>query len=101
MSEIYCVVAIRVTKASWACKTHEDCRTWGWYPSIIQARAAVRKSSKFIHEMGFYQFCLIERVPSGICTNAQAMEWFLLKGERYVRTARPKWALQICNWSMG
>jgi len=104
---VFCIVCVGVRPAdsrgrkpeAW----HHHTRNWGWFPTMREARQRIRSRdcARFMHECGYYQWCLVEWVPAGICSDTLVMEWYKLKGERYVKARRPPFAKHICNWSMG
>lgn len=97
---VYCVVAIN-HNFKHDPQPGRHTRPWGWFPTMNEARRSVRSSARFIHECGYYQWCLIEQAPPGLCSDTRALEWYKLKGERFVKAKCPPWAKHICNWSLG
>jgi hypothetical protein len=112
-AHIYCVVAV----SGQAGTTHHRRRTWGWFPTEKDAVDCIQHDAQFLHENAYYRWALIERMPAGLCQDSEVRGWFRLVGRRkgyrsnghldewhagrFFLCKPPKWAANICNWSMG
>jgi hypothetical protein len=78
-------------------------RTWGWYPTLDEAREHVETGDDLLFEDDTYDYAVIEEIPVGAPVLAESAHWFRkVKGEdRAEPCAPPSWAEGGINYTMG
>lgn len=77
-------------------------RTFGWFPTLRRARAAVVNDEGGMNEAGYYSHIVIESIKPGIHREAVALEWYkysLLVWSRVEEA--PRGSMRVTNWAMG
>lgn len=66
-------------------------RCVGWFPTFEQAEKAVVENQQDIYELGYYPFCVIEKVGFGIYFLNREEHWYKWdsKKDQYVLLKRP------------
>ena len=82
-------------------------RTWGWFPSLEEARQAVQTNFGDLHE-GTFAWLVIEEMPEGVCVVASFAEWYAWcpdGNDRYEGSwtcvGKPKVTDGVVNWTIG
>lgn len=78
-------------------------RCVGWFMNIGEAMESVIKNYGDISEEGYYNYCVIEEVGSGLYYAFSRKElWFEWKEDNYeLLENKPEHFKNICNFSMG
>ena len=79
-------------------------RCVGWYPTFEQAEKAVVENYQDIYELGYYPFCVIEKVQYGIYCIKREEHWYKWDEdlERYIKISRkPDLFEGSCCYSLG
>lgn len=51
-------------------------RTWGFYPDFETAKKCVEENWTDLYEMGYYNYALINEMPTGVCVHPKNHWWF-------------------------
>ena len=84
-------------------------RCWGWFMNLADAKKSVEMNSGDMYECE-YLWVVIEKVRSGICSGGytpEQMQWYFYiphkvysKGH-WAPCKQPKWAKQVCGFTIG
>jgi hypothetical protein len=105
---VYMVVSLRFDKGAHP-GVYSERRTWGWLPTLADARKTVAMNCGDMHETTF-NYVIIEKVPAGICVINEVVDvykWLPDKRDKnhwrgkWVKCQKPKWMGNICNWTVG
>lgn len=79
------------------------CRVWGWLKDKSRAIKAILGNETDMFEDGYYTYAIVEKVREGICSHAEAIQWFHYdhKTRMVKRIKTPDFAKRTCNFSMG
>jgi hypothetical protein len=102
--QVYFVTCIRTGKlrkdGQLDFSEHKD-RCWGYYFNLNLAVEHVKKNVTDICEDGYYNYCIIEKIPEGILPlEIEEMQWFKWNGKQYKECKKPKWSQGIVSWSI-
>ena len=83
-------------------------RCWGYYLDKETAIRSIKENWTDIFEMAYYQYAVIESLPSGVCSYAEEEAWFGVTYPQGVRgdacaveIEKPKFSESIGNWCLG
>lgn len=99
--EIHVVVAVKCTvnRGIITGVDQASARTWGFFPTLSEAHAAVEGNARDIHE-GTHDLVVIETLRWGIPAESTGQQWFLYREGRYRK--HPKSThVTTTNWSFG
>lgn len=111
---IYTVTSIhiidKVIKRKLVENYNQSHRCWGWYPTLKEAKKAVRYNVADMHECSF-NYAVIEKTPFGIPAISDVGAWWYkwipdpsdehnMQG-KWQACERPEWAKGIIGWGIG
>ena len=92
-------------------KGHES-RCWGWYPTLKEAKKAVKMNAGDMAECCYYTHVVIEKMACGIPALSDDTKefWYLWKVDpkdknrfrgEWLVCKKPKWSEHIVGWGIG
>lgn len=84
-------------------KDGKDHRTWGYLPSLEEARNSVEKNYAGMDD-NLFRYLVIEEISPGIAAMAKVCEWYIYDytvEQEWVKCEAPEWALHSYGFSMG
>ena len=97
-------------------RSHNGTRCWAWFPDLDSAIASVHDDTEFYLECGYYDYFVIEEVPSRSISPGRKETWFSaefvekldadgnLVDHYYdikILDKKPDEFRHFCNWSLG
>ena len=69
---------------------YKTARCVGWYPELKQAEKAVVENHQDIYELGYYPYCVIEKIQYGIYSIKREEHWYRWDTEldRYMKISQ-------------
>lgn len=107
MDSIYIVTTVHIGDPmwQWGVLCIERKRPVGWFPTVEDAIWAVVSNGGDIHEEGYYDHCVIEKVSFGLYPGIGREEgkekWFKWSKGAYSPTDKPEGLAKVINFSIG
>ena len=87
-------------------------RTWGWFQTLEQAEESIFSNDADIYENGSYNAVVVEEMPCGTMSLANAEHWYSVKPKtrndtgciesyKVEKIDKPEGQRQVCNFGMG
>lgn len=100
--EVYFVTGIRNKESS---KLIGTIRCWGYFFDLELAKEDVKNNTLDIAEDNYYNYLVIEKIPSGICPifkGIEEVQWYKHdpSDNKYKECEKPEWSTSCCQWAL-
>jgi hypothetical protein len=80
-------------------------RCWGYFFNLEEAKKDVTNNYTDMAENNYYNFIVIEKIPSGILpciTGIEIIQWYMYnpKIDKYEDCETPEWSKNIVQWAL-